>query len=250
MSKELENKEIGADLCKLSALLQTYKLCGNIDPLQKAGSYCLATATENKWGYTLEKIVFIADEVGGRMAADTTDITVSLTIDIEGTVQESNDIYNPLKKLFFDIEIDGWRVNSSINDLDFVYSAWHLDRHLIELGGLKTKYSHPLYHFAFGGEKMEAKGHDIYGNSIILPSPRLLYPPMDAVLGIDFILQNYIHKDQIQPLVEDPEYIEIVKKAQERIWKPFFCAMYSYWNKGAYNVDSNFTPLMLFPLYY
>ncbi|MGV3530573.1 MAG: hypothetical protein ACO1OO_16850 [Flavisolibacter sp.] len=250
MSKELENKDIGSELCKLAVLLQDYGLCRDIGPLQRAGNSCICTATDTSWSYKLEKIVFSADEVGGRLAADTTDITVSLSVEIEGRVLETTQVYNPLNKLLFDIELDGWRPNVSVNDFEFVYAAWHLDRHIVDATDAKTKYSHPIYHFTFGGSKMEAKGHDIYGNSIIMPSPRLLYPPMDAVLGIDFILQNYIHKDQLKELFLDPEYVEILKNAQIRIWKPFFSSIYSHWDTASCSVEPDFLPTKLFPLYY
>ncbi|MES1222102.1 MAG: hypothetical protein ABUT20_41790 [Bacteroidota bacterium] len=250
MSKELDNKEIGEDLCKLAVLLQSNNLCSDITPLQNAGGACISTATATLWKYNLEKITFKADEVGGRLSADSTDILISLSIDIEGVVSNAADIIDPLNKLVFDLEIDGGRINPESYEYENLYSAWHLDRHIFGAKDQKTKYSHPLYHFTFGGNKMECKGHDVYGSALILPAPRIVYPPMDAVLGIDFILQNYLHKDTIKTIIEDPEYIEIQKKAQERIWKPFFCSMYSHWNSGLYSIEAAFTALKIFPLYY
>jgi hypothetical protein len=250
MNKEQENKDIGSDLCRLAILLQQHDVCRDIGPLQRAGSACMSNATSTLWAYNLDKMVFNADAVGGRMAADSTDITVSLSIVIKGKITNTKEIYNPLIKLTFDLEIEGMKPSRSDNAFEFLYSAWHLDRHIFDSEDGKTKYCHPLYHFAFGGDKMAAKGHDIYGNSLILPSPRLVYPPMDAVLGIDFILQNYIHKNKIRHLVEDSKYIEIQKKSQYRIWKPFFCSIYSHWNDSTYSIESDFSPSKLFPLYY
>lgn len=250
MSREAENKSIGTDLCKLAMLLHNHSLCRDISPIQNAGNACITKATATNWAYRLDKIVFEADEVGGRLAYDTTEITVSLSVEIEGSVKDTQNIYNPLNKLLFDLEIDGWKPNATLNDFEFVYAAWHLDRHIFGPADVKTKYSHPLYHFTFGGSKMESKGHNMYGNSIIMPSPRLLYPPMDAALGIDFILQNYLHKDRIEKLITDPEYIQIIKNSQKRIWEPFFCSIYSHWNNGYYTTDADFTAAKLFPLYY
>jgi hypothetical protein len=95
---------------------------------------------------------------------------------------------------------------------------------------------------------MEERGND-FGNSLILPSPRFCYPPMDAVLGINFIIRNYLHKTKIEKLVRDPEYYQILKRSQERLWKPFFCSLYSYWNIGEFAVTSDFAPEKLFPLF-
>jgi hypothetical protein len=250
MRKEAENKDIGTDLCKFAFLLQRYAICSDTGPLHSAGAACIGSATASKWGYRLNKIVFLADEVGGRLTSDSREISISLSIVIEGQEFDSMNINNPLNYLQLDLEIDGVRLNPTSCNIENLYAAWHLDRHIFGPNDNKTKYCHPLYHFTFGGEKMEAKGHDSFGIALIMPSPRLIYPPMDAVLGIDFILQNYLHKDKIKHLIQDPDYIEIIRKSQERIWKPFFCSLYTHWDKNSYMTEPDFTPLKILPLYY
>jgi len=248
MSKELENKIVGTDLCKLATLLYDYSICGNTSPLNNAGQSCISTATDKLWRYTLEKLVFNVDPVGGRIPSDSEDITVSLSIKIEGVKLESEQIENPLNNLFFDMEIEGSRSNEHSQDIDSLYACWHLDKHINTSADGKTKYLHPLYHLAFGGSKMEARGN-VFGNSLILPSPRFCYPPMDAVLGINFIIRNYLHKDKIEKITADPEYYQILKRSQERLWRPFFSSLYSYWNIGEFVVTPDFVPEKLFPLY-
>jgi hypothetical protein len=251
MSNVLENKAIGTDLCNLALLLNKHGLCNNTSPLDSAGNNCINTATADTWQYKLEKLVFFIDEVGGRMAADSTDLTVSLSIDIVGSTNTTSTIINPLEKLQIDIELDGSRLNPRSYQVENLYSSWHLDRHIFGKNDAKTKYSHPLYHFTFGGRKMEEKGHDAYGSALILPSPRLLYPPMDAAIGIDFIIQNYIHKDKVGTLLEQPEYIQIIRSSQQRIWHPFFCSLYSFWDSTPnLTTHPDFSPLKLLPLYY
>ncbi len=58
MSKELENKIVGTDLCKLATLLYDYNICENTSPLNNAGQSCIGTATDKLWRYTLDKLVF------------------------------------------------------------------------------------------------------------------------------------------------------------------------------------------------
>lgn len=251
MNKDYEHKQIGRDLIKLANLLSHYGLCNDTGPLHKAGSNCMVNATDTTWWYSLEKIVFSADEVNDMIANDCCDISVSLSMElIKGQFRKDGKTINPLSDLYFDLEVDGFRLNPTTDGIDPLYSAWHLDRHIFSAGDPKAHYSHPLYHLTFGGNKMIAKGHDTYGNAIIMPSPRILYPPMDAVLGVDFILQNYKTKGTIKKLVEDPEYKEIIVKSQERIWKPFFCSVYSHFNKGIDTFEDDFGPLKLMPLYY
>lgn len=249
MSKETDN-DIGTDLCKLAVLLIRHGLCQNVAPLQNAGQSCISKSTSLKWMYNLDKIVFEADEVGGRLPIDAEDISVSLSIKkIEGVYSTSGEIINPLSQLFFDIEIDCYRLNSETSEVEGLYASWHLDKHLTTPGDGKTKYSHPLYHFTFGGNKMEEKAL-MYGNALIMPSPRFTYPPMDAILGIDFILQNYLSKDKISKLIIDPEYIQVVRNSQVRLWKPFFTSLYSFWDEKAFKISSDFSPVKLLPFYY
>ncbi|KFF01359.1 hypothetical protein IX39_12350 [Chryseobacterium formosense] len=244
MSSELENKIIGSDLCKLADLLQQYNLCSDVSPLQNAGILCLHSATEHSWEYSMAKMVFRADEVGGRIPLESEDFSVSLTVEIQG-ISLTDELKDPLTKLFFDIEIEG------IHSLDCrdLYASWHLDRHIGKSTDAKTKYSHPFYHFTFGGDKMECKG-DMFGGTLILPSPRIAYPPMDAILGIDFILQNYLHKDQLNAIIQDSEYTEIIRRAQERLLKPYFSSIMSYWDKATYTPVVDFSCNKLFPLFY
>jgi hypothetical protein len=248
MNKESENSLIGADLCKLSLLLNNHGLCSDTSPLESAGQACMGLPESSNWSYTVNKIAFTATEIG-RLATDAEDISVSLTMGITGKKTISEQVENPLDDLSFNIEIEAIRPNSVKNHFDTLYAAWHLDRHISHPGDGENQFSHPLYHFAFGGENMEGKGYDFYGNTIILNSPRLIYPPMDAILGIDFILQNYIHRDFIQELIRDPEYKTIVRRSQERLWKPFYMSLYSHWDPRVCNTEETFTPIKLFPLF-
>lgn len=251
MNKELESKNIAADLCKLALLLNTYELCNDVSPLDKAGQSFIYIDSSN-WKYELQKLTFTdANEVGGRMPSDASEISISLSLKIEGSHAngEENELSNPLSELAFDLEIDSQRINPTTYTIDDLYSCWHLDLHIAKIGDGDTKYSHPLYHFAFGGHKMETKGDLFCGNVLIMPSPRLMYPPMDAVLGIDFILQNYFDKTKITPLLADPEYIQIVQNSQLRLWKPFFTSLYSHWNNLDLNINDTFIHKKLFPFY-
>jgi hypothetical protein len=250
MSNVSENSLIGADLCQLAILLNSHGLCSDISPLEKAGQSCMWRDDSTPWSYTLDKIAFTATQTGG-LATDAGDISVSLSMAISGKSLGAAQVENPLDSLCFDIEIEGRRKRKIPEEIktDFLYAAWHLDKHSPDPKDGETTYSHPLYHLHFGGKRMEAKGYDFFGNAIILDSPRLLYPPMDAVLGIDFILQNYIGKGFIEELIKAPEYVTMVKKSQERLWKPFYTSLYSHWDPKVCQTEESFTPAKLFPLY-
>lgn len=249
MSNELESKEIAADLCKLALLLNSHNLCSDVSPLDTAGQSFLQKES-GMWYYELQKITFNnVDEMGGRIPSDSTEISISLSITIKGETMISEKLYNPLSELSFDIELDGHRLNPISYEIDDLYSCWHLDLHIEEDGDGQPKYCHPLYHFAFGGNKMEAMGDNFFGNGLMLPAPRLMHPPMDAILGIDFILQNYFDRDKIQTLLDDSSYKEIVNNSQNRLWKPFFASLYSIWSVGPFMIEDNFNAKKIFPFY-
>ena len=250
MSKELESKTIAGDLCRLALLLNTYQLCSDVSPLDNAGQSFLVKESP-VWAYELQKITFNnADEVGGRIPHDATQISISLTVSIASNVIEQDVIVNPLTALAVDIEVDGCRLNMGTGEVDDLYSCWHLDMHIEQDGDGVPKYSHPMYHFAFGGNRMEGRGEGFFGNGVILPSPRLMYPPMDAVLAIDFILQNYYQRETLQGILSDPIYKEIVSNSQHLLWKPFFTSLYANWDNLGHNFAPNFTNKKLFPFYY
>lgn len=249
MSKELGSK-IGRDLIDLAQLLRKTKLCKDTSSIDAAGNTCMSKATPDKWSYQLKPIVFeIPEPEIKRMPEDAVDLTASLTVFVEGQPTEDKKIKNPLTNLLFNIEIQASRLNEKTETVDQLYAAWHLDKHIVNRLEEEPTYSHPLYHFAFGGHRMKAKGTDYYGGAIILDSPRFIYPPMDAVLGIDFILQNYFPKERISRLVADPEYIRIRRYSQNMLWKPFYTSLFSHWQPDVCAVEDSFAPHKLFPLY-
>lgn len=118
-------------------------------------------------------------------------------------------------------------------------SSWHLDRHI---NTANVKYTHPTYHFQFGGKKLELIDEEMS----VLSCPRIPHPPMDIFLGFHFILSNYYNNKQfsfVNTLLEDADYKQIIRRAQERLWTPYFRAFDSS------NKHIDFTFNKLFPLY-
>lgn len=64
----------------------------------------------------------------------------------------------------------------------------------------------------FGGQIMENVN---LGDVLLLPAPRISYPPMDIVLGIDFILSNFVEKKVYNELRCDPQYKSAVKMLKQ-----------------------------------
>jgi hypothetical protein len=111
-------------------------------------------------------------------------------------------------------------------------ASWHFDRHPDKkLDGKNEEnpsFDHPLYHLHFGGKEIN-QGQIEYGGVLILEAPRLLHPPMDIVLAVDFVLSNFYSRDsgKVNSLRDDPQYQKIVKRSKDRFWKPFFLGLAS-----------------------
>lgn len=119
-------------------------------------------------------------------------------------------------------------------------SCWHLDKHDI---GTSPKYTHAIYHLHYGGEYLD--GLDT-GELSILANPRIPHPPMDIFLSFHFIISNFYSSKEyafIGELMNNDDYKQIIKRAQERLWKPYF--------KGfeETNTHQHFTFSNIFPLY-
>lgn len=131
---------------------------------------------------------------------------------------------------------------------DNIFCAWHMDSHPPEgvdedekddEGNRKHKpspFAHPRYHWQYGGKKIwdaqDAKTdkEEFYGSHLLLESPRLAHPPLDAILAIDFILANY-YSTTWRAARLDTEYIRVVKEAQKNYW-------YSYFKSIANNINT------------
>ena len=102
--------------------------------------------------------------------------------------------------------------------------SWHLDS---DSAGNSNKYLHPYFHITFGGRIMENaienRTHD-FGQTLVMRNPRFMHPPMDIILGIDFILNHYVSRDYAQYFLGDKEYQDIIKKMQDCLWKPYALA--------------------------
>jgi hypothetical protein len=144
---------------------------------------------------------------------------------------------DPLFRYVFDIRVSSFKSATSSDKTYF--SSWHHDKHP---DTSNVKYTHPTYHFQFGGKKMEL----IDDEMSVLSCPRLPHPPMDIFLGFHFILSNYYSNKQysfVNSLLLDYDYQQIIKRAQKRLWSPYFKAFDST------NTHQDFTMNNLFPLY-
>jgi hypothetical protein len=233
-----ESKEsIGNDLEVVSQLLNHHGLGTNVQPLYTASSECKRISNDDTWSYSAIGIELYADKLPHVIPNDVCNLAIKLSVDIEGKYYQEHNVSNPLNSIDqFDIEITG---TNAIGE--GLISSWHLDKHIHQAGDGTGKLVHPEYHLTYGGHTMENCGLD-FGSALILRSPRILHPPMDAILGIDFILRNYVYKEFTDGLFEDSEYLRAVANSKNRLWKGYYIALASYWHNfpEPYNLDPNY----------
>ncbi|WP_353122421.1 hypothetical protein [Dysgonomonas capnocytophagoides] len=232
----------------LSRELKKVKICNNTKPIDDA-LIDLNSRKDNYgfWGYNLQKLVFNNIETPrGTMPNNVKSLQIVLSVEIHERGLNGTDCFNPIiidktkgaqKNYNFSMEIFGY------SDQNKVLSHWHLDFD----SSSNNEYIHPDFHLTFGGNAMKSDGDDenqVFGKVLLIPSPRLPHPPMDAILGIDFIIKNFVKKDIANAITCNPQYRKLIRQSQERLWRPYMLSITKHWcnlSCSVYNTDSSLT---------
>ncbi len=216
---------IATDIYEFAEMLVSHNILQDARNLFETSSRLFSAQNELEWSYECGSLKFsIEGAISGSIPHKIRHVDIIFSIVAIGIFSEDEICRNPLKKLNFDIELEGFR---EIDDkIDNYFASWHLDKHI---KGPQSSYIHPEYHLSFGGNKLENKGVDNFGSTLILSTPRIPYPPMDVILGIDFILKNFFPYDKISKLLDESKYKSIVFNSQQRLWKPYYLSLYSAW---------------------
>ncbi|TAJ05812.1 hypothetical protein DMA11_22975 [Marinilabiliaceae bacterium JC017] len=228
------------DLSEFNRLLTKYDI-----PVDTSSLFSMegAFSSKNIISYNIKDIEFNIDQrISGTIPVgiECYKITLELVFEVNEEIDcKIDDPFNCDGNYSLQIFIKGQMFDSEEEIKDY-FNCWHLDRHIE--GGNDSKVSHPFYHFQNGGNELETLG--IEGNSIFTGAPRIPHPPMDIFLAFHFIIMNFYNKssfDFVEKLLKDDEYILIIERAQERMWKPY----YSTYNGGSHNSYSieKLTPL-------
>tara|TARA_R110001583_G_scaffold139828_4_gene292020 strand:+ start:4011 stop:4748 length:738 start_codon:yes stop_codon:yes gene_type:complete len=133
---------------------------------------------------------------------------------------------DPIDDCSFDLVITGF---CSLEDNKEYINCWHLDKDIRKDENGKpnkeAKYTHPLYHFQFGGNHLSDIKSE--GSILLMGAPRIPHPPMDIFLAIHFVLNNYFNKKEanyacLKELYNDDDYQAILERAKKRMWYPYF----------------------------
>lgn len=236
MKDLVDDKNIlSTDLIDLGQILSATDLIHDCKPIYDAASR-IHNSTGTTWEYDCVNLKFnaISSKYSGSIPLNMDCFEIFLNIEICGKYIDQINIINPLDKLIFNIDIEGYD-----DCCEEIYSSLHLDRHSYSTA---DNFVHPSYHFTYGGNNLESKG-DIFKGILVLSTPRIQHPPLDLILGIDFILQNYFKKCDIQDILDNSQYQEIIERAQYRLWRPYYASIYNKWHNTYTNLScpSDFT---------
>jgi|GEM_PF-5638133 len=160
---------------------------------------------------------------------------------------------DPMKHLVIDLIIKGFRQEINLDAYENIPAgaldqaldhaiearngeeflcAWHLDSHPPEGADPNTisRLSHPRYHWQYGGSNVWGRANTWYGSHLLMSSPRLMHPPLDILLAIDFVLSHFYY-EAWEKLCSEATYKQIIFYAQKTYWQPFFkiLANDQYW---------------------
>ena len=114
------------------------------------------------------------------------------------------------------------------------YNAWHFDFHSTKGDEV---FTHPMYHCQNGGKNLRNSPNtsnlDIEtGEVILIESPRIMHPPMDPVLAVDFVIGNFLGNDIVRLLHQNRFFKAAITDSIESLWKPYYEIMFKYFDQS------------------
>lgn len=221
ISSDLVRRNLSADLIRLSQVLQSGSrgIVVNPEVLMSSANSIGRNAKGASWSY---KVAGLLLRVQIPQSTRPTTCVGPLTIEVDLKFAGNCD-------LEIDDQITDLVLEISIRSASGEHiCAWHFDRHIE--GGKKPLEAHPLYHFQHGGHAMEPHA-ELLGKTLLLPAPRLAFPPMDAVLAIDFILSNFAGECWAT-MRKDSTYLRMLQQSQKLLWRPYLRKLADWWECG------------------
>ncbi|WP_134706018.1 hypothetical protein [Rahnella sp. CJA17(1/100)] len=228
------NEALLDDMYRLRSFLDRYGICQDTGPINRL----IVKLNANKQGehaeafeYSLDDLVFHIEEKNGTICPpQITPKSSPIEIHLE-LILKSNGVYNfiNIKEMSGQLRLVAEWLNDASDDgeIKTSHTAWHFDFHVPESNDGTNLFCHPRFHIQNGGNRLTDSLQN-YGDLMIMDAPRLPLPPMDVVLAIDFILSNFFGSVWQEALC-DSEYRDVVSRAQERWWRPYYEGIYQHW---------------------
>lgn len=221
VSSDVIRRRISTDLLQLSQVLQKEAtgIVINPDVLKSSANAVIKSSNGSSWAYKVSGLQLRADVPQNSLPMNCIGpLTIDFDLELAGNCNP--DEAGELTKLILQLVIR--------SEPKEHVCAWHFDRHIE--GKNPSQEAHPMYHFQHGGHAMKPHA-DSLGQSLLLPAPRLAFPPMDTILAIDFVLSNFAGECW-KGLRDEPTYLRLLQESQASFWKPYIQRLASWWDKG------------------
>jgi|GEM_PF-823754 len=217
-------REKASDLRLLGDVLQRKGICLDSGPLMSAASQC-ATNTPHggsSWGYEVVGLQFRSELRRNIFPAGVVNVSVVLSFNVSGMLGRSVSLGDSFRQMTLDLTISGLEIKGG--ESREVRACWHLDR---DIGDGSHEGIHPLFHFQHGGKLMESF-QDKLGSTVLMDSPRLIHPPMDTYIAVDFVLANFLPVKWAE-IRSEGDFASRLGKSYSDYWSPFFEAIAEAW---------------------
>jgi hypothetical protein len=224
---------VASDVCRelvaLSDFLHKHHVC---DARPITSALTMFKKDGVSWGYQMGPLVF--SPPADRLRVVTGDVAepkVELDVSVEASITPGVQVADPFIHLSCNIQIKAKRKTNGLP----LFFCWHLDREdSYDHNGVTPSFIHPRYHMQHGGSLLKdfssgTEDHAGYGSVLISDTPRFVHPPLEAILGVDFILTNFYPNDK-RKFREEQAYRILLASAQERYWRPYALAIAQAWS--------------------
>lgn len=225
---EAIKKRISSDLIALNQILNRNKsgVFRNPEVLLASANQCKLSGSSS-WQFEVAELMLdVSTPQNVLPQSGQKSMLVTANLDLCGDYDDDAEDY--FTHLVFNIHVETANKES--------ICSWHFDRHITSDEDIDSEEAHPLYHFQHGGHAMKAIASSL-GKVLLLPAPRVAFPPMDTILAIDFLLSNFagaVWKE----LRDDSTYTRLLREAQKRHWQPYIARLATWWDLGSSKDDA------------
>jgi hypothetical protein len=219
-------RQMAADLRLLGEILQQKAICPDSGPLLSAASQCVVKVPygADSWGYEMVGLQFRSELKRNIFPEGVADISIALSLSVSGMLGSSVSLRDIIRHMALDIVMSGRQFKDG--EAQEVRACWHLDRHVGE--DSRDEGVHPLFHFQHGGKLMDSFRYRL-GSALLMDSPRLIHPPMDTFIAVDFVLSNFLPGKWAE-IRSEGAFVNRLGKSYLDYWAPFFEAIAEAWN--------------------
>jgi hypothetical protein len=212
-------KKISSDLQALASVLEKHQahIFANPEVLRSSANQVVRGGRPNAWHYEVPPFVMRVPSPQQTFPRGCGELEIELQLEVDGECNP-DEAGDGITHLIMDLKVSSGATGAMC--------AWHFDRHIGDENDGDGE-AHPLYHFQHGGKAVEPV-YGMFGMSLFLPAPRLPFPPMDAILSIDFVISNFCG-EAWRNLRNDTEYLRLLRGAQKQLWRPYMQRLAEWW---------------------